>query len=408
VKREMAREISFASVATGRHRAVAIAVACAVALFAALVATAPSAAPSGAMGAKPKGLEGPRVPAGLSLRQLAGQRVIYSYSGLTPPRELLEVISAGEAGGVIFFGENVKSRPQIRRVIVLFQRANRESPVDLPLLMMTDQEGGIVKRIPGAPVLSAKEMGESPRPFTRARLSGRAAGKNLRGVGVNVNLAPVLGVFRQPGDFLDQFQRSFGSVPGRVARLGKNFITGQQEMGVAATSKHFPGLGAATAQQNTDEGPVTLDLSLQELESVDLFPYPDAIAAGTELVMCSWAIYPALDPNRPAGLSPTIVRGLLREELGFGGVTITDALEAGALEDFGSIPERGVLAAQAGMDILLYSNRFVGEGASGLDALVAALRAGELDRRQFRASVARVLELRERLAAEPPEPLRGP
>jgi beta-N-acetylhexosaminidase len=229
-------------------------------------------------------------PAGLSdltLRQLAGQRVIYSYPGPAPPAELLEIIEAGQAGGVIFFGENVKSRPQIRQVIFLLQRANRESPVDLPLLMMTDQEGGIVKRIPGAPVLSAKEMGSSPRPFRRTRLSARAAGENLRGVGVNVNLAPVLGVYRQPGDFLDQFQRSFGTVPARVARLGVNFISGQQQMGVATTAKHFPGLGAATAEQNTDEGPVTLDLSLETLETVDMVPYPDAIAAGTELVMCS-------------------------------------------------------------------------------------------------------------------------
>jgi beta-N-acetylhexosaminidase len=196
-------------------------------------------------------------------------------------------------------------------------------------------------------VLSAKQMGSSPHPFTRTHRSGIAAGKNLRGVGVNVNLAPVLGVYRAPGDFLDEFQCSFSMNAERVARLGANFIAGQQSTGVATTSKHFPGRGGATAQQNTDEGPVTLDRSLHTPRTVDEVPYPPAIAAGTSLVMPSWATYPALDPNRPAGLSQIVIREELRQRLGFKGVTITDALEAGSLEAFGTVPERGVLAAQA-------------------------------------------------------------
>ena len=225
-------------------------------------------------------------------------------------------------------------------------------------------------------------------------------------MGINVNLAPVLGVYRQTGDFLDQFGRSFSRNPFTVTRLAAAFVTAQQRTGVAATAKHFPGLGAATASQNTDEGPVTLRLSLSTLRNVDMRPYPTTIRAGVRLVMCSWAVYPALDPSRPSGLSSRIVQGQLRQRLGFQGVTITDALEAGALQRFGSIGNRTLLAARAGMDVLLFSNKDVGEGDQGLGALTTALRRGRLARPAFEASVRRILALREALA--PRGPLAAP
>ena len=140
-----------------------------------------------------------------------------------------------------------------------------------------------------------------------------------------------------------------------VASCGMAFITAQQRTGVAATAKHFPGLGSATTSQNTDAGPVTLDVSLSGLRAKDEAPYPVAIAAGVKLIMASWAVYPALDASQPAGLSPAVIQGELRARLGYQGVTITDAIEAGALAAFGSYGQRAVLAAQAGMDLLLCS-----------------------------------------------------
>ncbi|MDQ3876138.1 MAG: beta-N-acetylhexosaminidase [Actinomycetota bacterium] len=338
----------------------------------------------------------------LTPRQLAGQRVVYSYHGLTPPAELLDAIRRGEAGGVIFFGENIASRDQIRGVVADLQQANAQSPVNAPLLMMTDQEGGIVRRLPGQPVLSAKQIGESPYGKAQAWLAGWGAGLNLKGVGMNVNLAPVLGVFRQPGNFLDRFGRSFGMDPQKVALLGREFVTGQQFTGVAATAKHFPGLGAAAANQDTDAGPVTLDLSLDTLRTVDEVPYPPAIAAGVQLVMPSWAVYPALDPARPAGLSRRVIQDELRGRLGFRGVTITDALEAGALQAFGSPPERAVLAAEAGADLLMFAARDVSLGTAGVGALAAALESGRLERAAFTQAVARILDLRTRLGSNLP------
>jgi beta-N-acetylhexosaminidase len=336
----------------------------------------------------------------LSDRQLAGQRVIYSYGGLTPPARLLWRIRHGQAAGVVFFSQNIASRAQIRQVAAELQQADQSklNPVRKPLLLMTDQEGGLVRRLPGSPDKSEKQIGESVNPGSAARNAGAGAGRNLHGVGLNVNLAPVLDVYRQAGNFIDQFGRSYSKNPKVVSALGADFITAQQKKGVAATSKHFPGLGAATTSQDTDVRPVTLYLSKHDIQTIDEFPYTAAIAAGVKLVMVSWASYPSLGSRRPAGLSSKIVQGQLRQRLGFTGVTITDALEAGALVPYGSIGNRSVLAAAAGMDLLLCSEQHVGEGIQALDALVDAYRDGTLKQTTFQAAAASVIALRTSLA----------
>jgi len=344
---------------------------------------------------------GDAVLAGLSPQQLAGQRVIYSYGGLTPPASLLAKISLGEAAGVIFFNGNISSLDQIRVVIQELQQANKKSPVRAPLLMLTDQEGGLVRRLPGAPVLAERQIGRSPNGMLLASQAGTGAGHNLRGVGMNVNLAPVLDVYRKAGDFLDQFQRSYSGNASRVSQLGSTFITAQQQAGVAATAKHFPGLGAAATAQNTDLRPVTLDLSLPSLRGVDEASYQAAIAAGVRLVMVSWAVYPAFDAHWPAGLSSTIVEKELRQRLRFRGVTVTDALEAGALHAFGTIPARAVLAAGAGTDLLLFSGENASERINGTSGLATALRGGKLGRAAFLTSVKQVIALRASLAGGP-------
>jgi len=347
----------------------------------------------------PTGASRPSAP-GLASRldasQLAGQRVIYSYRGLTPPPALLRLIRHGEAAGVIFFAGNIASTRQLAAVARELQQASLSpaNPVRVPLLLMTDQEGGVVRRLPGPPLRSEKQIGQSASPAAQARLAGTGAAANLRGAGLNVNLAPVLDVYRSAGDFLDQYGRSYSRDPRQVAQLGADFITAQQAGGVAATAKHFPGLGAAARRQDTDLRPVSLGVSQAGLRAVDELPYRTAIAAGVKLVMLSWAVYPALDPGRPAGLSPAIVQGELRRRLGFRGVTITDALGAGALARFGGIGHRSRLAALAGMDLLLCSDHRVAEGQQALAGLVAGYRGGQLSRATARAAVARILALR--------------
>jgi beta-N-acetylhexosaminidase len=327
-------------------------------------------------------------------QDLAGQRVIYSYPGLVPPDSLLQRIRAGQAAGVIFFGENISSTTQIRSVVAQLRAAAAQSPVHRPLLLMTDQEGGRVRRLPGEPVLSQKQIGQSADPSAQVRAAGTGAGANLAGVTMNVNLAPVLDVYRQSGDLMDQFGRSYSMNAGAVATLGGNFVSAQQATGVAATVKHFPGLGSASSSQNTDTRPVTLSVGLSTLRAVDEAPYRTAIAAGAKLVMLSWAVYPALDAALPAGLSPVVVQGELRQRNGFTGVTITDALEAGALQAFGTTGNRAVLAARAGADLVLASARNVSQGDAAVAALAAALTNGSLGQTEFTAAVARVDALR--------------
>jgi beta-N-acetylhexosaminidase len=326
--------------------------------------------------------------------------VIYSYSGLTPPAGLLDLIRHGEAAGVIFFGGNIASTTQIARVISQLERANASpgNPLRaLPLLLMTDQEGGPVRRLPGAPQLSEQQIGASADPAAQATAAGTGAAQTLARVGMNVNLAPVLDVAREPGDFDDQYGRSYSSDPGTVSALGADFITAQQAAGVAATAKHFPGLGAAASSQDTDEQPVTLHVPAGELRGIDQYPFKAAIAAGVKLVMVSWAVYPALDPRWPAGLSLVVIGGELRGRLGFTGVTITDALEAGALRAFGTTGQRATLAASAGMDLILCSSQTPGQGEQARAALQQGLSNGTLNHAAFTAAVERIISLRSSL-----------
>ncbi|MGI9008060.1 MAG: glycoside hydrolase family 3 N-terminal domain-containing protein [Streptosporangiaceae bacterium] len=371
-----------------------------------------ASAPGGIFAAVPAGLglrPGPVSPSAagipvaqavlpkLDAYQLAGQRVIWSYSGLTPPGLLLWAISHGRVAGVIFFKDNVGSNAHIAAVVKQLQTANAATtnPVRLPLLLMTDQEGGLVRRLDGPPGDSAKQMGESATPQRTATNEGTLTGTFMHGLGVNVNLAPVLDVYRTPGNFIDEFGRSFSNKPGVVSKLGRLFLTAMQAKGVAATVKHFPGLGAATRSQNTDERPVTLNVPLSQLRSIDEAPYQGAIAAKVKLAMASWAVYPALDKKYPAGLSRTVVLGELRNRLGFAGVTITDALEAGALKNFGTTANRAVLATNAGMDLLLCAAETPTQGSAAMVALRNEfVKLSPTQQANFKAAAERVLALR--------------
>jgi beta-N-acetylhexosaminidase len=339
----------------------------------------------------------------LSPEQMAGQRVIYSYNGLSAPSSLLALIRHGDVGGIIFFSFNISSEAQIRSVIARFEAANAspQNPArNYPLLLTTDQEGGEVKRLPWAgPMQSEAQIGASADPAAQAAAAGTQAAAGLTAVGMNVNLAPVLDVYRQPGDFDDQYQRSYSMNAGVAAQAGAAFVTALQRGGVAATAKHFPGLGAATANEDTDNLPVTINLPASTLRTVDEYPYTAAIKAGVKLVMVSWAVYPALAARLPAGLSPAIVQGQLQRGLGFNGVTITDALGAGALRAYGSLQNKTMLAARAGMDALLCTATRPLPGGECVAGLANGYRDGALPKTAFEAQLAQLLQLRSGLTS---------
>ncbi|RJE18868.1 Glycosyl hydrolase [Aspergillus sclerotialis] len=328
-----------------------------------------------------------------------GYHVIFSYPGLKPPSHLLELIEQGKVGGIILFGENIDDN--IADVVQNFQDTYTKSPAygGHPLLIMTDQEGGQVNRLPGGPELSAKEIGNSSDPNGAATQAGKKAGDILSSAHVNSNLAPVLGVYRQAGHFLDQYGRSFGDNVDLVSKCATTWFTAQKSTGVVAAAKHYPGLGLAGAEENTDIRPVTINAPLSTLRNVDEAPYHEAISSGIDMVMASWAVYPSMDPKNPAGLSSAWIQEELRGRLQFKGVTVTDAIEAGALEDFGNDENRGLLATQAGMDLILASGRNVTQGEVIVDKLVASLDDGSVSRESFDAATDRILDLRKKVQA---------
>jgi beta-N-acetylhexosaminidase len=321
--------------------------------------------------------------AGMSTRQLAGQHIVIGFNGTSPSSSLLRLIHRGELGGVILFGANISSRSQVRSLTHKLQKARPAGAP--PLLVSTDQEGGQVKRFSGAPARSPAGIG-AKNSATYARKQGAATARNLRGVGVNVNLAPVLDVARK-GSIMERQQRSFSRSASRVTRIGGAFARGLDANKVASTGKHFPGLGAAT--QNEDLHLNRIKASLKTLRAKDEHPY-SAQPGALKLVMLSTALYPALGSSGPALFSKRIAGTELRGHVGFKGVTITDALDAPALNPYGSLGRRGVLATKAGVDLLLYS----GSGSGTTDALVKAVRSGSISKPALRSSVRRTLELR--------------
>ena len=331
----------------------------------------------------------PEVAGTLSLKQLAGQRIVVGVPGTSVSPRLRSAIREGRIAGVVLFAENFPSRAVGRRLISRLQAIQRPKKLRDPLLIMVDQEGGQVKRLGGAPSASAAEMGARGAAFSARQ--GRRTAASLRDVGVNVDLAPVLDVGR-PGGVIAETERSFGSTAARVSATAIPFARGLQSGGVVATGKHFPGFGAA--RENTDFSTERIDLSKRELRQVDEKPYASFIAAGGEMVMLSTAIYPAFS-DRPAAFTRAIVTGELRNRLGFGGVSVTDALETPAVEDFGGTAKAAVAGARAGADLLLYAR--LGPGEQAWRALVAKLRSRRLDRDEFEQAAQRVLDLRAEL-----------
>jgi beta-N-acetylhexosaminidase len=322
----------------------------------------------------------------LTPAQLAGQRIVAGFPGARVPRPVNRMVREGRLAGVILFAGNLAGRAASRRLIRELQRTPRPAGLRDPLLVMVDQEGGLVKRVGGAPTASAREMGARGAAFSREQ--GRRAARNLGGLGVNVNLAPVLDVAR-PGGTIAETERGFGASPERVAETAVPFAEAMREGGVAATAKHFPGMGAAS--ENTDFAVERVGLSKQELRRADEPPFRRFVAAGGELVMLSTAIYPAFSP-RPAAFARPIATGELRRRLGFEGVSITDALETVAVRAFGGPARAGLAAADAGVDLLLFADYRA--GAQAQRALTRRIQAQASARAASEAAVSRILRLR--------------
>jgi beta-N-acetylhexosaminidase len=328
------------------------------------------------------------VPA--SSTKLLGQRIMVGFSGTSAPRWLLRAARSGQVGSVILFAANLQSRSQAIALTGALQRAARAGG-NPRLLIATDQEGGEVKRVAELPpTLSPPEMADTGNVAT-ATSQGQQTGVGLRRWGINWDLAPVVDVPTTDRAFIWRQGRAFSFSPTGVARYASAFAGGLQSRQVAAAAKHFPGLGSATT--DTDFAHLQLHPTAAQRAGA-LTPYETMIPAGVDSVMAAVAGFDAYDPSGTvAALSRPIVTGLLRGRLKFAGVVITDALGSSTGHD-----ERtaGVLAAQAGSDVLLYTDSAPGE----LPALRAALARGQISRADAAAAYGRIIALKRKLGLD--------
>lgn len=330
----------------------------------------------------------------LSLRDKVAQLFTISFVGTTLDYDTLNLLGRHAFGGVTLFANNCASAAQVHTLLSELQAAAR-----YPMLINMDQEGGRVTRLrKGVPTFPAEavygRLDSTQRVFQDAAHSARA----LHAIGLSMNLAPVVDVLSNPKSPIGQ--RSYGSDPRLVARLSVAAIHGYQRHGLAATAKHFIGLGHTSTDAH--HSLPTVNLSLEQLERIDLIPFRAAIAAGVSSVMVTHVALPAIDPvYRPASLSPVIIKGVIRRRLGFRGVIITDSLMMGALPK-GHEPEAAERAFLAGADVLLMATDghipapVIDEAVERVIRLLSSRRVSES---RLDTSLARILALKTRYPA---------
>lgn len=339
----------------------------------------------------------------LTLHEQIGQLMMVGFPGTEPTPALIELIQRHHVGNLILFSRNIQSASQLCALTSRLQEIAREAGHQYPLLIALDQENGMVRRLkedatifPGNMALGATGSEQ------HAHDVARASGLELQSLGINLNLAPVVDVNNNPANPVIGV-RSFGEDPQHVARLASAAIRGYQSVGMATCIKHFPGHGDTAIDSHL--AMPTVPYEMERLEQIELLPFKHGITTGSDCVMTAHIYFPALmhDTKLPATLSPAVVRQLLRQQLGFQGVVITDCLEMKAVSETVGVERGAVLAQQAGNDLLLISHHAERQLA-GIAAIKAAIQAGEISNEQIRQSVTRILKLKERLLSHAQTP----
>ena len=280
-----------------------------------------------------------------------GQLFMVGLPGLALDESTLRLIQQYGINNFIYFKRNVESPEQLKGLSKDLRLACRDSGLSPPLIAI-DQEGGSVARLPlpFSQFPDARILAESHEPEKELSNYAHVCAKELKNIGVNYNLAPVLDVCEAGKDYFME-KRSLGGDSKTVGRLGTLVIKEMQENGIAACAKHFPGLGAAVVDPHVQLPFVAKPEKGIRLD--DLPPFRQAIETGVASIMTSHTIYKHLDPVQPATLSKKILTGLLRDELGYEGVVITDDLEMGAIEKQEDLGHASLQAFEAGADLLL-------------------------------------------------------
>jgi beta-N-acetylhexosaminidase len=336
---------------------------------------------SGAMGTSTDGDRG-RLP------RLCGQLLWVGFDGTEMPLPLGARIAASEVGGVMLFRPNIASPGQVASLVASLRRA---APADAPMLVAVDQEGGLVQRL-RSPLTEWPDMfsvGAAGDP-ARSELVGRALGEELAALGIGWDFAPVLDVHTNPQNPVIG-TRAFGTTPDAVIAHALAFWRGLRAAGLVGCGKHYPGHGDTRADSHLELPVVSHDAA--RLRAVELRPFAAAAAAGIEAIMTAHVLYPALDAANPATLSRAILTDLLRGELGFAGVIVSDDLGMKAVADRYPIDELAVGCVAAGCDVLLVREPAERQVAA-FEALVHAAEDDSELRARVEQSAARVAALK--------------
>ena len=337
--------------------------------------------------------------------RLVGQRVMVGFDGLEVSSDMRYLLREFGVGSVILFARNVAEPEQLAELVRELQEDATRAGHDQPLLVAVDQEGGRVQRLrePWTTWPPLRDLGHAGSEELAQRM-GVALAQELSACGIGCDFAPVVDVDTNPDNPIIG-DRSFGEDPDLVGRLGAAMARGLVEGGVAACAKHFPGHGDTDVDSHLALPRV--EHSRSRLEDVELRPFRQLIAADVPMIMTAHVLMPELDAERPATLSRAVVHGLLREELGFRGVIVSDDLEMKAIAAHWPAGEAAVLAAEAGCDLLPVCSSADAQ-VEACEALVRAVEAERLAWLDIERAASRVAGLRQRFASSvPPDPRRA-
>ncbi|MGD6776839.1 glycoside hydrolase family 3 protein [Sutcliffiella horikoshii] len=328
----------------------------------------------------------------MTLREKVGQLFVAGFHGTAPSEEIVKLIKDYQISGVIYFARNVEDPKQVHALSKELQKAAKDAGA-APLFISIDQEGGMVARITDGVTLSPGNMAlGAGRSEELVYELGEVVGKELRLLGINMNYAPCIDVNNNPLNPVIGV-RSYGESEEFVAKMGVQAVKGLQDANVSAVVKHFPGHGDTSVDSHLDLPVVPHDI--KRLKELELVPFYEAFKHGVDAVMVAHVAFPSIDPEKvPSTLSRKVVTELLRGEMGYEGVVVTDCMEMNAIIDYFGIEEAAILAIEAGIDQVLISHTFERQ-TRAIEAVIKAVELGRISLEHIDAAVERVLTLKE-------------
>ena len=319
-----------------------------------------------------------------------GQMVMVGVEGYILDDNTRLMIEKFHVGGFILFGRNIKDTDQIIELTSSLKNASKN---DIPLLISIDEEGGRVSRLPGVAMPSSKTIGYT-KDSDRAYENGRALAKRIKSLGFNLNNAPVLDINSNPNNPVIG-DRAFSDESEVVTNLGVQTMKGIQAEGIISVIKHFPGHGDTSIDSH--KGLPRVDHDLDRLQNFELIPFREAINNRADAVMTAHILLPKLDPHYPATLSKTVITDILRQDLNFGGVIITDDMTMAAIKDNYDLGKAAVKAVNAGVDIVLVCHEHANYIAV-IEALEQAVKSGNITKARIDGAVHRILKLKQKIS----------